>query len=577
MKKYLFMAAAGLLALTAGCDDFLDTTNYTEKDSSNFPQTADDADQMVTGVYSVLNALSKDYSSTYFFISELASDDRFGGGGYNDRSFQAPDHLLNYSTDMLRASWIDYYYGINRANTAIESLDQCADELTETQLNTYKGEVHFLRAYYVNEMAEMWGNFPLPYVSEVENLPKEETENIYGHIAYDLQQAINLLPSNTYSQTTSGRVTKWAAEAMMARVFLFYTGFYESTDMPLGDGAGNVVGTITKDQVITWIDDCVENSGHYLVDDFRRLWPYSNEYTAPDYDYVADLAASGTYWYADGENPEHVWVIKESTAASWDSYPDGNTGYSNQWCLAFGVRSPGNGDGETFPFGKGWGAGAVSPVLWNDWLEAEPLDPRRDASIMHVTEDYNYTQGADRQMEDSNFWQKKYMPIQAYNDGSLCYTFATLMYGATDDFQLGSPQDLCLIRYSDVLLMQSELKEDATGLNIVRARAGLAPVGYSLAALQQERRFELAFEGRRWSDIRRWHIAEDCLERQLGTTIYNDGIQTVMRDFGSGYRSRYQETNGGFFKIPESEISLAAGVLEQNDGWTGSDSNYTGW
>ena len=97
-----------------------------------------------------------------------------------------------------------------------------------------------------------------------------------------------------------------------------------------------------------------------------------------------------------------------------------------------------------------------------------------------------------------------------------------------------------------------------------------------LQALQQERRFELAFEGRRWADIRRWHIAEDCLERQIGDPIYNQGLPDKMKEFGSGYRSRYQETNG-FFKIPESEIDLSSGVLEQNAGWTGTDSNFPGW
>ena len=113
-------------------------------------------------------------------------------------------------------------------------------------------------------------------------------------------------------------------------------------------------------------------------------------------------------------------------------------------------------------------------------------------------------------------------------------------------------------------------------MNLVRARVGLPPVGYSLQALQQERRFELAFEGRRWADIRRWHIAEDCLERQIGTPIYNQGLPAEMKEFGSGYRNRYQETNG-FFKIPESEIDLSSGVLEQNAGWTGTDSNFPGW
>lgn len=579
MKKYLALAAACLLSLS-GCENFLDTTNYTKKNSDNYPTSAADADNMVTGVYSILNGISRDYTSSNFFISELASDDRFGGGGANDKHMTGMGHLMNYGTDMLKAGWTNYYKGIYRANMALETIDQCAEEVDEEAMKNYKGQLHFLRAFYFNEMAEIWGQFPLTLTSEAQNLPKAEPAQIYGQIAYDLKQAIDLLPAVKYSETTSGRATRWAAEAMMARVFLFYTGFYQTADMPLGDGQGNNVGTVAKADVTAWIDDCVDNSGHTLVDDFRRLWPYSNPYTAKDYDYVKDLYESGNTWYQDGSNPEQVWSIKFSSMATWDGFPTGNVGYGNQWCLAFGVRSPGNGEGNTFPFGKGWGAGSVSPNLWNDWKEAEPNDPRREASIADFHTEYpDYVQGADRQMEDSNFWQKKYVGTQMYSeDGTLRNTFAYAMYGRTDDdMALGHAQDFCVIRFADVLLMQSELENKADGLNTVRARVGLPPVAYSLKALQQERRFELAFEGRRWADIRRWHIAEPCLERSVGAPVYNQSLLESVKEFGGGYTKRYQETKGGFFKIPESEVDLSSGVLTQNEGWTSTDSNFTGY
>lgn len=574
MKRYVLMLLAGLIWLSS-CEDFLDTESYTKQTSDNYPASAKDVDNMVTGVYTILNSLSTDYSSSYFFVSEVASDDRFGGGGANDKHFQAPGHLMNFGTDMLKPAWIDYYKGIFRANMAIENLDKCVELVSESALDNYKGQVHFLRAFYVNDAAEMWGSIPLPFTSEALDIPATDIDVIYGHIAYDLKSAIEFLPATRYTETVSGRITKWAAEALMARVFLFYTGFYEKTDLPLGDGAGNNVGVISKNEVIGWVDDCIANSGHNLVNDYRRLWAYSNTYTAKDYDYVADLSASGNTWMMDGENPEHVFVIKCSSMSDWGTV----TGYGNQWDLAFGLRDPGNGTENTFPFGRGWGVGSASPSLWNEWKESEPLDPRREASMFSVAEDYpDYVQGADRQMEDSQFWPKKYMPIQAYDEnGERRNTFASLMYGRTDDaYDLGHVDDLCLIRYADVLLMQSELKENADGMNLVRARAGLPPVDYSMEALRKERRFELAFEGRRWADIRRWHIAEQCLRNQVGQPLYNEGRPSVMKDFGVGYVARYQATNG-FFKIPESEINLSSGTLVQNAGWEGPDSEYIGW
>lgn len=123
--------------------------------------------------------------------------------------------------------------------------------------------------------------------------------------------------------------------------------------------------------------------------------------------------------------------------------------------------------------------------------------------------------------------------------------------------------------------MQSELKEDISGINRVRARAGLPPVGgYSLEALQKERRHELCFEGRRWADIRRWGIAEQELADKNGILMYNAGKQVRMTD--GKYVSRYQATKG-FFPIPKSQIDLSAGILTQNEGWTSADAYYSSW
>ena len=101
------------------------------------------------------------------------------------------------------------------------------------------------------------------------------------------------------------------------------------------------------------------------------------------------------------------------------------------------------------------------------------------------------------------------------------------MYGTdgwaqgSENLQLNNIHDLVLIRFADVLLMQSELKENTDGINRVRERAGLSPISsYSLQALQNERRWELAFESIRWNDIRRWHIAAAALEKQTNVKIY---------------------------------------------------------
>lgn len=572
MKKILYLMLA--LLVCTSCEDFLDTKNLKKKDTTNFPKTATDADNMITGIYSTLNKAVSDYTSTNFFVSELASDDRFGGGGENDKAFQGIGHLMNSGPDLMKPFWVARYEGIFRANMALATLDNC--EIDEATLNRYKGEAHFLRGFFLHDMAEVFGEFPLTLSTDPINIPKTDPELIYGQIAYDLKQSIELMPSTKFNTLPSGHATKWTAEALMARVFLFYTGFYGKTEMPLGDGTGQNVGTVSKTEVISWIDDCIANSGYSLVNDFRRLWPYTNPHTAEEYSYVSDLAQSGNTWVVDGStNPEHVFVIKASNMADWGTV----VGYSNQYILAFGMRAD-NGGEDTFPFGVGWGAGPVNSTLWNDWEKAEPNDMRRKASILDITdkeECKSYIYGADKQMEETGFWQKKYICIRAHNsDGKLLNSFSSLMWTNNDDFQLRQVQDVVLVRFADVLLMQSELKENADGINQVRARAGLTPVGYSLDALKRERRFELAFEGRRWADIRRWGDATTLLGKKEGAKIYNRGLEAIMKGFGGGYAARYNATKG-FFPIPTSEIDLSEGVLTQNPGWGTADVEYPGW
>ncbi len=191
-----------------------------------------------------------------------------------------------------------------------------------------------------------------------------------------------------------------------------------------------------------------------------------------------------------------------------------------------------------------------------------------------------YAYGADSQMEETGLWQKKVMATTAYkNDGSLYNTFSSApeYYNSTaDNFQLGHETDLIVIRYADILLMHSELSETTTGINQVRARVGLNPIGsYSLGALQKERRYELAFEGLRWGDIRRWGIAESALGKLIGQPIYNRGIATTMKNQGAGVVARYQATNG-FMPLPSSEVDLSKGALKQNPGW-GTDALYSSW
>jgi hypothetical protein len=584
MKKIIFLALAATVLFTS-CEAFLDTESYTKKNTGNYPKTADDAIQMVTGVYATLNKVIANCGNSYYFAAQLLSDDMFGGGGENDKDWTSLEHLMYTNLDRFKSFWSDRYSGISRANMALANLDKVEDETLRNQL---MGETLFLRALFYFELVQMFGDVPLittvpQTVAEVAEYPEQAPQkDIYAFIAADLKKAVTIMPTQKWNEIVSGEghATRWAAEALLARVFLFYTGFYGEAELPMMDEEFNITGSVTKAEVITALEDCINNSGHTLADDYRRLWPYTNSVSAKNYDYLADLNASRKYWLKDGENPETLFAIKCSHLASWGT----TIGYSNQYCLFFGIRNAGTADQykNVFPFGQGWGAGPANPKLWDEWKAKEPNDLRRKASILAAADRPNYVYGADKLMEESTFWQKKVIAITAYkNETDLfnSFTSSTEYYGdgEADDFQLAHETDLILIRFADVLLMHSELSETAENMNKVRARAGLPPVSNSFEALQNERRWELAFEGLRWGDMRRWGdtYAINALTGQLGANIWNRAVATVMKDQGAGYAARYQATKG-FMPMPSSEVDLSNGVLQQNAGW-GTDAIFVSW
>ncbi|MDR2147353.1 MAG: RagB/SusD family nutrient uptake outer membrane protein, partial [Tannerella sp.] len=578
MKKIIYLIAiVFLLPVLSGCEDFLDTQSYTAKNSETFPRTEEDANQMLTGVYAVMNLITNnDYGSSYLLTAELASDDRMGGGGSNDKQWTSINHLLYTDPTHYRDFWAHHYQGISRATAAITALET----MEEGDLKNQKlGEARVLRAFYYFELVQLLGDVPLMKAAPdnvgqaLESPAQASQEEIFTQIGTDLWEAYSAMPTVKWNTYPSGTITKWAAAGLLARAWLFYTGFYQKSSMPI-DG-----GEVTSDQVAAALKDCMDNSGHTLISDFRSLWTYTNSVTKPDYPFAADAPT----WILDGQNSEHIFVVKNIGLNNWDGT---KLRFSNWFAVAFAIRNGGvdNRYQSVFPLGEGWGAGPVNSRLWDQWATDEPNDPRRKASIYNVEEEGSgYEYGGDTQMEETGLWQKKIVATRAYGKGGNPTALYSSFFSAPayegysgDDFQVGNAADLLLLRYADILLMHSEVTKTPEGMNQVRARVGLPAVAYSDEALRKERRHELAFEGLRWGDIRRWGIAEQVLNDMYNIPIYSSGVLTTMKPQGGAgdVAARYRATKG-FFMIPQNEIDLANGALKQNAGWEGTEALFS--
>lgn len=561
---------AATLGFTACSESFLEREDLYRQSDASYYQNPSQIQSTLTGAYSVLPVgpggnqptLMGVIRSPYF----LGGAD---GAGLADIGAQSNDKFEFFLEDTYLDLWREYYKGIQRVNTILKRFDQAEYGTNVAQRDMDLGETYFLRGYFYFKLSQFYGEVPLVLDPEPLNLPKAPADEMFAQIASDLNQAITLLDGNGRVPLDKlGHASEWAAKSLMARVWLFYTGTYNKTELPLAEG-----GSISKAQVSEWIVDVVDNSGHKLLDDFEQLWPYSSPLFANEtYPYrqngtfgpwVGAANATGTEY--NPENIEGVFVIPYNSLG--DHAASGSNPYnlarSNQMCLYMGVR-----DNNATPFGSGWGFGPVHPELWEQF---EDGDSRKLGTLINIWNDESKAVEGD--IADIETWDptsssgldntgvllKKYMPLRTSSNNADAMWIKILGEIFNDNQQFSALRDEYLIRFADVLLMAAELTENADYLNQVRERAGLAPVAYSLDAVKQERCVELAGEGIYYWDLMRWGDLKATFDAMPVATVWNQG--TEMQ-----YKIDFREDRK-FNAIPESQVSLSAGTLEQNEGW----------
>lgn len=614
MKKIYLMVIAVLFAVgLTSCEDFLDSSNYTGATNENYPATASDLTKELAALYGVMNQMSTDPLQTPWFVNYIMSDEGNGAGGTGDVEAHAIGHLMTNKETLYDSAWKNVYVGISRANAVIygvDAFDWTGQEKTRNQL---LGEAYFMRGLFYLWGVQFWGDIPAYWaIAAPDPCPQQSAEEvIFPHILADFTSAANLM-SHGMTTRGDGHATKGAAEGMLARAYMFYEGFYKKAgelasaslpDIPFDfeqEGAGS---SLSKSQVVAFLEDAINNGGYKLVEDFRLLWQYTNELTIQDYAYVADLKEAGKVWAGNG-NEEEMFQVQYMNANSWNGTI--GMGFCNQVELYCGLRcdadanSNVNGNEDTFPFGQGWGQGTINANLWDDWSDA---DPRKKATILNAPEElqaYYFTTSCS---EDAGLYNKKWICVTSMD------SYKT--FGSGDDenpggtggdhyawwgvwrmqntktsapngnsFQGDHFSDIVLLRLADVMLMHSELTGTADQMNKVRARAGLAATTYSWQNIKNERRFELAGEGIRFNDLRRWSgkdggascEAATALQKQEGSRVNYTGTWTTMSHGkgvgGSSWAQRYADTDG-FLPKPPSQIAIINDpeILKQNKGW----------
>ncbi|MFO8128680.1 MAG: RagB/SusD family nutrient uptake outer membrane protein, partial [Bacteroidales bacterium] len=495
--------------------DFLDRQPLDQEVSSNFYQTEEDAMMALVAVYDVLGYQSMpDISwAPFVVVSDILSDDSYAGGadandGMNENELNTynipPGNLL------VHAIWTKNYFGIYRANLLLEKIGDI--DASEEFKNRVIAECKFLRAYFYFEQIRFFENIPLltetikgPSEYEQEQNPPAE---VYNQIAKDLVDAINQLPE-VIPPNEAGRVSKWAAEALLARVYLFYNGVYNN-DLE----AGEII--VDRAKALEYLEDLILNSGHDLFEDYRKNFKLAGEF-----------GIESVFEISYGDTPQ--W---------WDwNYVIGGEGN-----LAAQMQGPRVTNSENW--NRGWSFGTVSQKLVND-LEG---DPRLYYTVLFqdsldgvLTKGYQHT----------GYYSKKYSSDAEH-------------WGAGGQFELNRTCNHRVIRFSDVLLMAAELGSANAQeyLDRVRSRVELASVPATIENILRERRLELSLEGIRYFDVIRQGMqvaSEELTVVGLKGPDYI-GPQVI-------FDHTFNTATKGFLPIPQTEIDLSGGLFQQNQGY----------
>lgn len=589
----LAFGAASLMVATAAlwsCKNFLvDAAAPQGTLNQATLETKSGVEGTLIGTYRALDctsSLSDNWgcAASNWVWGSVASDDSYKGSDAGDQppinDIEAYHWGAPAAQDYLNVKWRISYEGVVRANSTLRLLaavqKSSPGAISPEDARGIAGEAIFLRAHYHFEAYRMWGN--IPYYREDDNdftKPNLPSDQVVTEMLKDLDSAIKLLPP-TPRNDQKGRATQWTAKAYKGRVQAY---------------AGQWAAAVTT------LQDVVNNGPYALEASFDRVW-------------------TGFKDRQDG--PETIWAFQ---ASSNDGEPDGNNAnygerlnfpYSGSHFGCCGFNQPSQNLVNFFRVDANGLPLALSDAAhWNannDNFTADnkaPVDPRLDWTVgrdgvpykdwgLYSTKD-----GWVRDLENGGPYSPK---KNAHEKASGAESNV-----GWQNTQLNSVH-IHIFRYADLLLLLAEAYVETGNLegarkivNDIRARAAVAVQGpgtssadmavpmnspsitwatyrvgqypafpgqaYARDAVRAERRLELAMEGQRLFDLRRWGIADATLNGYVNGI--GGGAEKTRRLYLSTaepFAARHK-----WYPIPDLQIQLSQSNgqsnLKQNSGW----------
>ena len=584
ITKYIKnIAFAGLLGFAAtaaltSCDDFIDVEPQgviSEDLAMSQPN------EMVTAAYAKLGDDWYTYPFNLWPYGDLTSDDCMkGGSGTTDTNyhpFEVWSTLTASTPDHMDEMWYHLYCSISRCNRALVSLEEYGDDKLGADLKAVRqAEVLFLRAHFYFKLVQIWNQVPWVDEEVYRNHTEEQTpNNAFSHaelmdkIVADFKKAYDVLPA---TQQEGGRANKIAAAAYLAKCYL---------TMAWGDGyeANTGVSHINQQymQEVLKYTEVVKNASQYgYLEDFGDIFlpEYKNSkesiFAVQHSDYQDDNTLYGRANWSNMLNG--CWGI---WSCGWDFHKP-----TQNLVNAFKTK-------DGLPMFNDFNNKIDYPI--NGVPTAQKWDPRLFHTVGMPTFPYKYeteyTMTKDNSRTPNTYGY--YASLKEVPQRSKGETF-------DNPWQAFAMNDYVL-RYTDVMLMRAEalietnqLEEARTIINDIRQRAknsvakhiayaadqceiALYPASYfstkeqARQCLQWERRLEMAMEGGRYFDLRRWGIASKTLNAffEKEKDVVYDG-QTYAQYYKDAH---YSAGKNEYFPLPYIQLYYVPGLYTQNKGY----------
>ncbi len=580
--KYLFIIGAGFL--TSCVSDLLDRKSTIEVSSELFWTSPGDALSATYGVYNATRTLF----ATDCYYDGLGEFQNTRGKSFGDVGSWTP---AGWVTSGFSSMWSNAYQVINRANFTIENVEKMIEveavEATQKSLERINGENYFLRALAYFRLIQNWGDVPfythiLSGNAEARTLSRMPIQDIKDKLLEHLEYAISVLPDKV-QDSERGRVTKVAALAFRGKIELFWAS-WKKNGWPELDGftqdasEANEYYKLAAADFRKVINDyglklfSEGNPGNYQTPKYWELFQYENEYCS---EIIFSIQYGGP-------------LLSQGESLMRD----------------FGTRSTGNAQCWIMPTNRL--ANRYQSCQTGDFLPELQLS--EDATIQNGALNRASYENRDWRMRSTILWNGEKI-VKISNDGMTAGDSLTWVLGENQEArgfvnndasnQTGyiyrkwirqqglaertdGPQDFYLMRLADVYLMYCEAVNETDGpsaelvtlVDKIRERGnlpGLKPEKYAtkeefFKAIEQERIVELATEGQRSFDIRRWRKVKEIWgeANSDGLTLYNTKGVRVRDEFKNAPEREIERYY--IYQIPETERDKNPN-LTQNKPW----------